>query len=335
MSDAPGTPSSASARTPSGQAAAAGSARPGGRPAFVATTGGHLVQLTHLARLLEPARHEQGLWITHRTPQSESMMAGRDVRFVPFVHARRVHEVLLGTPRLLAMLRREGVDTVYSTGAAVSLAALPLAPLVRTRPVFVESLARADGPSMAGKVHQRLPWVQRYTQYPANAGPRWRHEFSLLDTFALAEPVPTTPRRVLVSVGTARPWGFERMLRRVLEVLPPGADVLWQTGVTSTAGLELPGTVVASMSDEEFRTEIDRADVVVSHAGVGTFVRCLEAGKAPVLVPRRAAHGEHVDDHQLQIAGVAAARGLAVVREADELAPDDLLAAAALRVVPA
>lgn len=305
------------------------------RPAFVATTGGHLVQLTHLARLLEPARHQDGLWITHRTSQSESMMAGRDVRFVPFVHARRLHEVLLGTPRLLWLLRQAGVDRVYSTGAAVSLAALPLAPLVGARPTFVESLARADGPSMAGKVHERLPWVRRYTQYPANAGPRWAHEFSLLDTFALAPPVPTAARRVLVSVGTARPWGFEALLRRVRAVLPAGADVLWQTGATRTAGLDLPGRVVEGMSDDEFRTEIARADVVVSHAGVGTFVRCLEAGRAPVLVPRRSSRGEHVDDHQLQIAGVAGQRGLAVVREVDELQAVDLVTAAGLRVVPA
>ncbi|WP_380165767.1 glycosyltransferase [Jannaschia sp. R86511] len=305
------------------------------KPAFVATTGGHLVQLTHLARVLEPERHERGLWITHRTSQSESMMAGRDVRFVPFVEARRLDQVLTSTPRLLRLLRREGVDVVYSTGAAVSLAALPLAPLVGTRPVFVESLARSDGPSAAGRVHQRLPWVRRYTQYPENAGPRWRHEFSLLDGFALGEPAPRTrPARVLVTVGTTRPWGFQRLLRRVASVLPAGTEVVWQTGITDVTGLDLPGTVVPTTSDEEFQAHIARADVVVSHAGVGTFVRCLEAGKVPVLVPRRAEHGEHIDDHQLQIAGVAASRGLAVVREADQVDLDDLIHAGSLRVLP-
>ena len=304
-------------------------------PAFVATTGGHLVQLSHLVRVLEPERHERGVWITHRSPQSESMLAGRRVHWVPFVHARRLDQVALGTPRLLGLLRREGVDVVYSTGAAVSLAALPLAPLVGVRPVFVESLARADGPSAAGRVHERLPWVRRYTQYPANAGPRWRHEFSLLDSFALGDPAPeTVPRRVVVSLGTARPWGFERLVRRLLQILPEGCDVLWQTGATDVSHLDLPGRVVESMSDQQFQQEIARADVVVSHAGVGTFIRCLEAGTTPVLVPRRAVHDEHVDDHQLQIAGVAADRGLAVVREADELTAADLARAASLRVVP-
>ncbi len=305
------------------------------KPAFVATTGGHLVQLSHLARVLEPERHERGLWITHRTSQSESMMAGRDVRFVPFIEARRFDQVLTGTPRLLRLLRQEGVDVVYSTGAAVSLAALPLAPLVGTRPVFVESLARADGPSLAGRVHQRLPWVRRYTQYPANAGPRWRHEFSLLDSFALDTPTaPTPPSRVLVTVGTTRPWGFERLLRRVASVLPDDVEVVWQTGITDVSRLDLPGTVLPTTSDEAFQEHIAWADVVVSHAGVGTFVRCLEAGKVPVLVPRRAAHGEHVDDHQLQIAGVAGSRGLAVVREADQVGLDDLVHAGSLRVLP-
>lgn len=309
--------------------------KPGAVPAFVATTGGHLVQLSHLARVLEPERHERGIWVTHRTPQSESMLAGKRVHYVPFIRARRFDQVLTGTPRLLRLMRREGVDVAYSTGAAVSLAALPLARLVGVEPVFVESLARSDGPSMAGRVHERLPWVRRYTQYPDNAGPRWEHEFSLLDSFDLGAPAAeAAPRRVLVTVGTTRPWGFRRLLSHVAGLLPDGCETVWQTGVTDLTGIDLPGRVVSSVSDEDFQQEIARADVVISHAGVGTFVRCLEAGKAPVLVPRRAAHGEHIDDHQLQISEVARARGLAVVREADEITAADLATAATLRVVP-
>jgi UDP-N-acetylglucosamine--N-acetylmuramyl-(pentapeptide) pyrophosphoryl-undecaprenol N-acetylglucosamine transferase len=67
---------------------------------------------------------------------------------------------------------------------------------------------------------------------------------------------------------------------------------------------------------------------VVAHAGTGSLVGALEAGKLPVLVPRRAARGEHVDDHQEQIAAWAASMDLALAVEADELTVDDLLAAA-------
>src|SRR5690606_23340360 len=86
------------------------------------------------------------------------------------------------------------------------------------------------------------------------------------------------------------------------------------------------------MTEAEFRAEVARADVVVAHAGCGTFLQCLELGKAPAMVPRRAAHDEHVDDHQEQLASVAAGRGLAVMREADELRWADLCEAAAIRV---
>ena len=303
-----------------------------GVPAFVATTGGHLVQLLHLAQLLEPQRHQDGVWITHRTPQSESMLRGRRVHFVPFIHARRWDQVVAGTPRVQRILRREGVDVAYSTGAAVSLAALPLARLSGVRPVFIESLARNDAPSMAGKILERVPGIERYTQYPQNAGPRWRHEFSLLDLFRSEDTdIPVEPRRVLVTLGTARPWGFRRALERILSILPAGCDVVWQTGDTAVEGL--PIDALPLMSDERFQEEIRLADVVVSHSGVGTVLSCLEAGKVPVLVPRRAAHREHVDDHQVQIARVAAARGLALHREVEELTFDDLRAAASRRVV--
>jgi UDP-N-acetylglucosamine transferase subunit ALG13 len=44
------------------------------------------------------------------------------------------------------------------------------------------------------------------------------------------------------------------------------------------------------------------ASAVICHAGVGSIMTVLAAGKTPVVIPRRRALGEHVDDHQLQIA---------------------------------
>ncbi|GGC07517.1 glycosyltransferase [Cellulomonas carbonis] len=300
------------------------------RAAFVATTGGHLVQMALMAPTLEPERHEDALWITHRSPQSESMLTGRLVHYVPMVDARDWRAVLRRTPSALAALRRHAVDRVYSTGAAVSLAALPLAPLVGARADYYECIARTSGPSVTGRVLEWLPWVGRYTHYAALAGPRWRFDRGLFESFTVAGAAPE-PRvaRVFVTLGTARPWGFRRLVERVLEIVPPEAEVVWQTGATDVSGLGVDGLDV--IPDSRFQAEIDRADVVVSHAGCGTFLRCLEAGKVPVLVPRRAAHGEHVDDHQEQIALAAAERGLAVVREADELTLDDLLLAAGQR----
>lgn len=302
-----------------------------GRAAFVATTGGHLVQLLHLAPLVEPDRHQSGLWITHRSPQSESLLEGLDSRFVPFVPARRVDRALIASPRMLRLLHEANVDTVYSTGAALALSVLPISRLVGARPIFIESLARPEAPSLTGNVLASLPWVECFTQYRQNASRRWQYEHDLLQRFR-AEPVdgPAEIRRVLVTLGTARPWGFGRLLNRLISVLPEGMDVVWQTGATDTH--ELPIVAVEMMSDADLQAQIRQADVVVAHAGVGTVLRCLEAGKAPVLVPRRAFHGEHVDDHQVQIARVAEGRGLAVHADADEIALEHLQMAAARRI---
>ncbi len=45
------------------------------------------------------------------------------------------------------------------------------------------------------------------------------------------------------------------------------------------------------------------ADVVVAHAGMGTIIDASAFGARLVLVPRLSRLREHVDDHQLQIAG--------------------------------
>ena len=305
-------------------------------PAFVATTGGHLVQLRLMAPVLEPERHQDALWITHRTPQSESMLRDERVIFVAPVEARDWRSVLLRTPTVLGLLRRHRVDKVYSTGAALALCALPGARLVGALPRYIESLARSSGPSLAGRVLERVPWVPVFTQYPQNATARWRFEHSLLDSFEVqAAAAPRDPQRILVTLGTTRPWQFRSLVERMLQIAPAGAEIVWQTGCTDVDDLGIDARPM--MSDAEFRDEIDRADLVVSHAGVGTFMRCLEAGKVPVLVPRRASRGEHVDDHQLQIATVGDSRGLAVMREVDALDADDLRLATSLRaarVVP-
>jgi UDP-N-acetylglucosamine transferase subunit ALG13 len=50
------------------------------------------------------------------------------------------------------------------------------------------------------------------------------------------------------------------------------------------------------------RENIVNADMVITHAGAGTTLFCLEMGKTPLLVTRRKEFGEHLDDHQVPFA---------------------------------
>ena len=47
---------------------------------------------------------------------------------------------------------------------------------------------------------------------------------------------------------------------------------------------------------EEYRELIERAAIVVCHGGAGTLHHVFQAGKVPVVMPRRRKYGEHVDD---------------------------------------
>ena len=57
------------------------------------------------------------------------------------------------------------------------------------------------------------------------------------------------------------------------------------------------------------------ARVVVCHAGVGSILMARRAGKLPVVMARRHALGEAVDDHQVELSRRLAASGLVTLVE--------------------
>jgi UDP-N-acetylglucosamine transferase subunit ALG13 len=143
-------------------------------------------------------------------------------------------------------------------------------------------------------------------------------------------------RRVLVTFGTQRGFSFRRAAERLARVLPevlaPDAEVLWQTGWTYVADLGIDG--LSLVPPEELAAAAAESDLIVAHAGLGSALLALDAGRCPVLLPRRLHRGEHTDDHQTQLAGDLDDRGLAVAREADRVTAEDLLRAASMRAVP-
>ena len=56
------------------------------------------------------------------------------------------------------------------------------------------------------------------------------------------------------------------------------------------------------LDTQEFRQRLQEARVVVAHAGMGTIISALELGTPIIVMPRRAALGEHRNDHQLATA---------------------------------
>ncbi len=299
---------------------------------LVASTGGHLKELHHLHRQL-PDVTGPFRWVTFDTPQSRSLLDRKAVDFVRFIGDRDAVNAIRSLGEARHILRDHEVKAVVSTGAAIALPFIGLARARRLPCHYVESAARIDGPSLTGRLVSGMPGVRLYTQCPGWANAKWRYGGSVFDSFkcvALPYSDQTQIGKVVVTLGTTKQMEFPRIIRRLLKILPPEADVLWQTGNTDTSDLGISG--YAMIPERDLTQAMREADVVVSHAGVGTALAAFEVGKCPVLVPRRPSLGELVDDHQLQIAGELGDRGLSVSVEADDLTYDDLLTASKKRV---
>jgi UDP-N-acetylglucosamine transferase subunit ALG13 len=298
---------------------------------LVASTGGHLKQLHQLRPRLEGVAAPY-VWATFDTEQSRSLLADEEVELVRFVGGRDPVNVARNVPRAERILRRRGVEAMVSTGSAVALPFFMLGRAHGLRCHYIESAARSDGPSLTGRLISRIPGVSLYSQYRSWAGGRWTFAGSVFDSYEAVDGdrEPGKISRVVVTLGTYRGYGFPLLVQRLIELLPAGTEVLWQTGDTDVSDFGIEGR--AEIPELELSEAMAAADLVVAHAGVGAALAAFEVGKCPLLVPRRLARGEHVDDHQIQIAAELAGRGLAVTAEADRITLDDLRAAARRRV---
>ena len=121
---------------------------------------------------------------------------------------------------------------------------------------------------------------------------------------------------ILVTLGTDE-HPFERALDAV-DRLRPAHELVVQHGHTPPRDWE-GATWFDFVPFDELRSLMSDADAIVSHAGVGSIMTVVSLGRRPVVITRLAAHGEHVDDHQLQIVAKLAARGFVVPLEDTEI----------------
>jgi UDP-N-acetylglucosamine transferase subunit ALG13 len=120
---------------------------------------------------------------------------------------------------------------------------------------------------------------------------------------------------VFVTVGTDH-HPFTRLVESI-ELWPARsmASVVVQHGTAPP----VPGTECHRLLDTiDMDHWLRTADAVVCAAGPGTVMGARRAGIRPVVVPRRADAGEHVDDHQCRFGRHLDATGLALVIDTGE-----------------
>jgi UDP-N-acetylglucosamine transferase subunit ALG13 len=116
---------------------------------------------------------------------------------------------------------------------------------------------------------------------------------------------------IFVSVGTHEA-PFDRLLR-ALDELNHVEQLVVQHGPSTVRprGAECH----EFLSFDAVVEHVREARAVVMHAGVGSVMISLANGKRPIVMPRLQRLGEHVDDHQLELARRLERYGLVTLAE--------------------
>ena len=273
--------------------------------------GGHLDLLTVVGPTLDGSR----VWVTSPGPQADDLeRRGEHVERLP-EYGRSPVKVLPNLRNAIRVLREVRPAVVVASGASLVVPFCLLARLTGSRVVFIETTARVGDASMSGRVISRISDAV-LVQWAETAA---RYRRSVLCRPALWEQIQLGEEGegTFVAVGT-RHEPFDRLLRAVDEAVAAGllpGPVIAQSGHTRYA----PRTYepVAWLNPAQIDEAARRARFVVCHSGSGIIGVALRNGRRPLVLPRLHGHGEHVDDHQVQIARKLEQMGLAVALDGE------------------
>lgn len=107
---------------------------------------------------------------------------------------------------------------------------------------------------------------------------------------------------ILVTLGT-QDKKFYRLLKLIDNAIDNGLikdEVIVQAGCScdyKSSNMKIFDLIEI----DKFSKMINKADLIISHGGVGSIISGLKANKKIIAVPRLSKYKEHVNDHQLQI----------------------------------
>jgi UDP-N-acetylglucosamine--N-acetylmuramyl-(pentapeptide) pyrophosphoryl-undecaprenol N-acetylglucosamine transferase len=290
---------------------------------LAASGGGHLRQLLDLQPLWSAHEH---FFVTENTALGESLARDHRTHFVPHyawgqaklgAPFRMIGRAIASAVRSAGIIWREKPDIVLSTGAGAVFFPVLWARMFGAYVVVIESFARFDRPSLFGRLAAPFAHdVVIQSQLLARTYPKAK----VFDPFVrLHQEPPPKESLLFATVGATLP--FDRLVGSVARLKAEGAipeRVIVQTGNggASPDGIECHET----LRFDEVQAILKDASIVVCHGGTGSLITALRQGCHVIAMPRLTEHGEHYDDHQLQITEAFERRGLlAVARTEDEL----------------
>ena len=106
---------------------------------------------------------------------------------------------------------------------------------------------------------------------------------------------------ILVTLGT-QDKEFTRLLKEIDKLISKKIikdEVIVQAGYTKYESKNMK--VFDYVDSDVFNNYVEKANLIICHAGVGTIFDCIKKNKKVIVVPRLAKFNEHNNDHQLEI----------------------------------
>lgn len=95
---------------------------------------------------------------------------------------------------------------------------------------------------------------------------------------------------------------FHRLLEEIDELVKKGIindEIIVQAGYTKYNSKNMK--ILGLMPKEELEKYQEKADLIITHGGVGSIISSIEKGKKVIAVPRLHEYQEHVNNHQIEI----------------------------------
>lgn len=126
--------------------------------------------------------------------------------------------------------------------------------------------------------------------------------------------------KIFVPLGTQK-FPFERIILALNKLVEKGVYKKEEIFMQSTMIPIEPQFMYANLiSQEEFNLYMKEADIIITHSGVNSIISAMNLNKPLIICPRLKEFGEHVDNHQDEIATLMQEKyGVLVCRDMEEL----------------
>ncbi len=125
---------------------------------------------------------------------------------------------------------------------------------------------------------------------------------------------------ILVLLGTQNN-SFHRLLEEIdkqIQKKKIEEEIIVQAGHTQYQSKNMK--ILDFISNEEIEKLISKADIIITHGGVGSILQSLQKEKKVIAVPRLHKYQEHVNDHQREIVEVFHKKGYIIgIQEVNQL----------------